>query len=314
MIDVSYLFLKGMGLGFYNSIEREKIMKLVLQYILGVEGDYKDTVNALKEFAVERYFANSIKAMNQAQINYTVFHLRKQAWYHTTRNLQKWDGHWTKKLHKQIDYKQIRNVKHIIPVKDVLKTLNGSIWKVTNNVYSQIKSDHMIGKEDIFAELQFKVCQVYAQYIFSYNLRNWNDKVFYSNMHQGIRRKGSDIVRYATRDMRVVNTDTQQYQEGQEKLPSNRFLDSSIISRHSIEYRVRRPRTIEEVGRIRIGEQYIDNPALKDEQLEAIDSFICETSTPMAAKLQALEYMAPHCLAEKKKITMEHVKRYLKMK
>lgn len=191
----------------FDTHDKIAVMKHMFAYFLGLQ-KYQASYKALQEFGLHRTFSSCIRLLQEDQIKYIIFKLRKQA--KRLRQVRyvgvKADDYlWLKKLKNCLDYSQIQLIKRYPSIGKVIHNTKPHIINVATRMYNSCRVDSSICRDDIISELQWKIAQAYKIYIYSYGMGNFNRKVFYSCLLKGVVTRKLDIVQSMFKDKRVTS-------------------------------------------------------------------------------------------------------------
>ena len=194
----------------YNVKDRIRIKSLIWDYLLGY-CEYRDCYYGMtipiktrkKPDSRKRQFTSFITSLSPEEIEYILIGCRQFA-YNKKRRFP------IKKLLHTSDIATIKRKFTSSPMlvdypteQEVLKNLRPLIMSKAYKTLSWFPSD--VEAVDLQAEISTIVVLTYRKYIFSYNLRNWNEKVFYSCIVKAIHTRTQDLIRKLNSEERKVH-------------------------------------------------------------------------------------------------------------
>lgn len=192
MEPVCRVLEENLGIDYFNRSDRKDIMTLVYSYMLGID-EYSTVYKELREYWAHNVFSNTLRIIPDKQIYYVLDKLRpyvKTKGKLNTIHIE--DKEWLDSL--TFCRWRIKLLKDYPKLEESLEKVKPKILNYSQQLnYKTFKYDAMYDVQDITTMLKMKAVQAYKTYIYSYNMRNWNDNVFYSCIVKSINTKGIDM-------------------------------------------------------------------------------------------------------------------------
>jgi len=198
MISIFTKMDKYLNLNHHNKSPRKEIRLAILKYLLGLS-KYGYTHLIMREYGESREFKKFLNSLSEKELTYIIRGFRGYMKYGNVYRkkykvrITKLDKKWLKLLKSEFNTNKIKVINNIPSIEMVLKNIKPVLLHRSKTLYLFNKADTMLGLEDFISELNMKVMEMYQIYIFSFNIANFNEKVFYSCLINGLKTKGIDI-------------------------------------------------------------------------------------------------------------------------
>jgi hypothetical protein len=188
--------------------DRIRIKSQVWKYLLGY-CEYSECYHSMtisvkgkkRPISRKRQFTSFITSLSQREIEYILLGCRQYA-YNRKRAFP---------IRRKISFKDSKKIRKTKTsklvsyptIEEVLINLKPMINSKAYKTLSWFPSDVEI--TDLQSEISAIVILTYRKYIFSYNLRNWNEKVLYSCLIKAIHTRTQDLIRKLNSEERKVH-------------------------------------------------------------------------------------------------------------
>lgn len=208
-----------------DSKDKDRLLEVLLRYLVlpNQLKAYSKTNRIIKdEFgnAASLTFKKFLSAISDDFMRYILVNCRSFFRYEKIllgRSLKVSDKDSLSKLKSSsvtpIDFSQILEFDEFPTIETVLRNQEGFIVNCANRLILAFGSDESSTVDDLIAELNIKIMEIYRQYIFCFGMANVNLDVLYSIIQQGVKTRAIDLVRHSHADVRIINTVAQSYEE-----------------------------------------------------------------------------------------------------